>query len=230
MEEGEYYLTSSKFETCTTNAEVGELAEEIVERINGASKALRPRFRPVQVSDVVEVHSDGTRRVYHRLKANDAEIPAPKASKPTLDGKPPPPPQPSQPEKLVAKWEQDLDSNLAWALRFRLLPQQTWGPLYNVYEAIKDDMSGGKGGENEWKCLLQLFPDPYKAQAKDQLDWFRNTANDRRLAGEHARHGRPQKPKPKKPKPSARPTTGMPLADAQSLIQRLLVAWLSTKI
>jgi hypothetical protein len=54
-EDGNYYLFSSKFDHCATNAALLELAKQIVERINGAVKAFKPGFRSVQVgSEIIQ--------------------------------------------------------------------------------------------------------------------------------------------------------------------------------
>lgn len=220
-ENGKYYLVSSAFDPCTTDAEVWELAQDIIERINGAAKAFEPRFRPAQIStEIIQIDEDGARRVHQRIRLDTGEIRI-KGGEVTvlIDGKPAPP-QPSRPEKLVAKWEAEgHESNLGRALRIGLLPQQTWGSLYHVYEVIKHDASGGT---DDWKALLPLLP---QEPALDrQLERFRNTANDPKHAGIHARHG----------KPSTRKAEGdrdpMNFPDAHSLINRLLVAWLSRKI
>jgi hypothetical protein len=217
-EDGKYYLASSAFDHCTTSAEVWELAEQIVERINGATRAFEPRFRPAQVSsEIVQLDDDGTRRVHQRIQLDTGEIRL-KGGEITvlIDGKPLPP-QPSRPELLVARWEAEgHGSDLGRALQIGLLPQQTWGSLYHVYEVIKHAVSRGTG---DWKALLPLLPnDPGLDR---QLERFRGTANDPRHAGINARHGRPER----KPEPDP-----MTFVEAQSLIRRLLLAWLSTKI
>ena len=133
-----------------------------------------------------------------------------------IDGKSSPP-QPSRPEKLVAQWEiEGHNSDLGRALRIGLLPQQTWGSLFHVYEVIKHDVSGGT---DDWKALLALFPS--EPNLGRQLERFRGTANDPKHAGMHARHG--------KPGPKSEPDP-MTLTEAQTLVRQLLVAWLSTKI
>ena len=217
-DDGKYYLASSAFDHCVTSAAIWELAEQIIERINGAARALKPQFRPVQVgTELIQVQDDGTRKVHRRVQVTGMEIRMKMGEVTVLmDGKPPPP-RPSEPEKLVAQWEAEgHESDLGRALRIKLLPQQTWGSLYHVYEVIKHDLSGGTG---DWKALLALLPnDP---DLGCQLDRFRKTANDPEHAGMHARHGKPE------PNPTPDPMT---LADAQSLIHRLLVAWVSRKI
>lgn len=217
-EGGKYYLASSAFDQCTTSAEVCELAEQIIERINGAARAFEPGFRPAQVStEIVQVDDDGTRRVHQCVRPDAAEVRTKGGEVSVLvDGKPPPP-EPSNPEKLVAQWEvEGHESDLGRALRIGLLPQQTWGSLYHIYEVIKHDVSGPK---DDWKALLPLLPNEPDLGRK--LERFRKTANDPKHAGIHARHGKPE------PKPEPDP---MNFADAQSLIHRLLVAWLSSKI
>lgn len=217
-EDDEYYLVSSAFNHCATRTEIWELAEQIVERINGTAKAFEPQFRPVQVgSELLEIHDDGTRRVHQRAKVAPMELRMTVGRVTVLvDGKPLPP-QPSKPEELVALWEAEgHESDLGRALRIGLLPQQTWGSLYHVYEVIKHDASGGT---DDWKALLPLLPK--ESDLGRQLKRFRNTANDPKYAGVHARHGKP------KGKPEPDPMT---FAEAQSLVRRLLVAWLSTKI
>ena len=217
-EDGKYYLASSAFEYYARSAAVWEPAEQIVERINGAAKAFEPRFRPVQVgTECVQAHDDGTRQVHRRMQVPLVEN-RQRFGKATvlLDGKPPAP-QPSKPEKLVAKWEDEgHDSDLGRALRIGLLPQQTWGSLYHVYEVIKHDVSGGT---DDWKALLTLLPNEPGLERK--LKRFRGTANDPKHAGIHARHGKP------KSNPEPDPMT---FAEAQSLIHRFLLAWLSRKI
>jgi hypothetical protein len=47
--EGKYYLVPSASRHCATSAEVWDLAEQIVERINAATKAFVPQFRPARV-------------------------------------------------------------------------------------------------------------------------------------------------------------------------------------
>jgi hypothetical protein len=213
-EDGKYYLDSSAFDDCTKSAEVWELATQIVERINGAARAFEPGFHPVQVGEIVQVHDDGSRQVHH----HDGLVFGARArvSITSSEGKPASP-QPSRPEKLVAQWEAEgHESDLGRALRIGLLPQQTWGSLYHVYEVIKHDASGGK---DDWKSLLSLLPN--EPDLGRQLQGFRDTANDPKHAGIHSRHGKP----PRKPT-----SDRMNFADAQSLIHRLLVAWLSTKI
>jgi hypothetical protein len=90
------------------------------------------------------------------------------------------------------------------------------GTLYHVYEVIKHDASGGT---DNWVALLSVLP--REPDLGRQLQRFRKTANDPKHSGLHARHGRPE------PKPEPDP---MPFVEAQSLIHRLLVAWLSMKI
>jgi hypothetical protein len=217
-EDGKYYLASSAFQYCATTTAVWELAEQIVERMNGAARALEPGFRPARVgTEIVQVYDDGTRQMHRRVQVFGTELRMKTGAITVfIDGKPLPP-QPSKQEKLVAQWEAEgHESALGRALRIGLLPQQTWGSLYHVYEVVKHDVSGEIG---DWKALLPLLPnDP---QLGDQLDRFRKTANDPAHAGMHARHGRPE------PNPTPDPMT---LAEAQSLIRRLLVAWLSRKI
>jgi hypothetical protein len=114
-------------------------------------------------------------------------------------------------------WEAEgHGSDLGRALQIGLLPQQTWGSLYHVYEVIKHDVSGGT---EDWKALLSLLPN--EPGLGRELERFRGAANDPKHAGIHARHGRPER----KPEPDP-----MTFAEAQSLIRRLLLAWLSTKI
>ena len=214
---GKYYLASHAFEHCTTSATVWELAGQVVERINGAARAFEPGFRPVQVgSEFVQVHDDGTRRVHRHLHVPGTEIRARFGVAMVPTGGRPAPPQPSKPEKLVARWDvEGHEGDLGRALRIGLLPQQTWGSLYHVYEVIKHDVSGGT---DDWKGLLGLLPN--ESDLDRQLKRFRDTANDPKHAGINARHGRPER----KPEPDP-----MTLAEAQSLIHRLLIAWLSRK-
>ena len=220
LEDRKYYLTSSALKHCTASSAVYELAEQIVERINGASRAFQPRFRPVQLgSEIVQVLDDGTRRVHQHIVVKGHQIWVKMGRLTPLSGGNPPPPQPSEPERLVAQWEAEgHSSDLGRVLRVWLLPQ-TWGSLYHIYESIKYDMSGRKRvRKDDWKALLPLLPNVSEAEAKRQLDRFRGTANDPEHAGIHARHGRPE------PKPEPDPMT---LIEAQGLVHQLLVAWLS---
>jgi hypothetical protein len=218
VEDGKYYLASAAFDHCTTSREVRELAEQIVERINGAARAFEPRFRPAQIgTEFVEVDDDGNRRVHQRIQLEAGELRIKGQDVTVLIDGIPLPPRPSNPEMLVAKWEAEgHDSDLGRALRIGLLPRQTWGSLYHVYEVIKHDVSGGTG---DWKALLPLLPS--EPGLDRELKRFRDTANDPKHAGIHARHGRPERDSEPDP---------MTFVEAQSLIHRLLLAWLSTKI
>jgi hypothetical protein len=220
LEDGKYYLTSVAFEHCTTPAAVWEMTDQIVERINGATRAFEPLFRPIQVgTELVQVQDDGTRLVHHRLQPDPKEYRLKAGIEVVATGGRPAPPQPSRPEELVAEWEdKGHESDLGRALRIGLLPQQTWGSLYHVYEIIKHDKSKGT---DDWKALLPLLPN--EPDLGRELKRFRDTANDPKHAGIHARHGKP-------PKPKGKPAPRMTWADAQSLIDQLLVAWLLSKI
>ena len=92
-EDGKYYLVSSAFAHYATSTEVWQLADQIVERINGAAKAFEPRFRPVQLgSEVVERHDDGTRKVHQQLRPATGEARGKgRAAAVSMDGKPPRP-------------------------------------------------------------------------------------------------------------------------------------------
>ena len=217
-EHGKYYLVSSAFDHCATSVEVWELAEQIVEQINGAASAFEPQFRPAHLgSEIVQIEDDGTRRVHQRIQVGTGVVRAKGLGLTALIDGNPLPPQPTKSEKLVARWEAEgHESDLGRALRIGLLPQQTWGSLFHVYEVIKHEVSGGTG---DWKSLLPLLPN--EPNLGRELERFRGTANDPKHAGIHARHGRPE------PKPEPCP---MKFANAQGLIRRLLLAWLSTKI
>jgi hypothetical protein len=125
MEDRKYYLVSSALYHCCYSREVVNLAKQIVERINGASKAFEQGFRPVQIgSEVVQVHDDGSRKNHHHMEV--VEKVRAKASFTASGGKPVPL-EPSRPEKLVARWEvEGHESDLARVLLIGFLPQQTW--------------------------------------------------------------------------------------------------------
>jgi hypothetical protein len=74
-ENGKYYLASSAFKHCATSKAVWELAEQIVERMNGAARAFEPRFRPAQVgTEIVQVQDDGTRQAHQRVQGDTGEF------------------------------------------------------------------------------------------------------------------------------------------------------------
>jgi hypothetical protein len=221
-DDGDYYLSAPALSACVDDKGAWREAELTVARINDAA-ALEPGHRPVVTQAVVQVGDDGSRRASVRVTVGTGHLVAAGArvsatvtrADGTVD-----PSGPSRLEQLYRELEKEGDqSELAYTLKMWRSGPRDWRVLYNVYESIKYDVSRGT---NDYKALEAVVPRGMTwPELDNELERFRDTANNRRYSGLAARHGKPWAERMENP---------MSERDAMDLIRRLLETWINTKI
>lgn len=92
-------------------------------------------------------------------------------------------------------------------LRLRSNPRRDWSDLYRIYEIVEHDVGKRTIIRNGWA-------------SDNELTRFARSASSVTVAGDTARHGVERQDPPPRP---------LTLAEANSLIDRILEKWLSTK-
>lgn len=115
------------------------------------------------------------------------------------------PTQPTSVEEWVAL--ANTDEKAAKALRLLGTREQSWAELYKVYEIVHSD-AGNKIFENGWVT-------------RKKIKLFTHTANSAGAIGDDARHAKED---------SAPPSNTMLVSEAQTLIRRLVMRWLRSKV
>jgi hypothetical protein len=115
---------------------------------------------------------------------------------------------PTQPTS-VEEWVTlaNTDQKAAKTLRLLGTREQSWAELYKLYEIVHSDV-GNKVFENGWAT-------------RNKIKLFTHTANSAGAVGDDARHAKED---------SAPPPSPMPLLEAQTLIRRLVMRWLRSKV
>lgn len=115
------------------------------------------------------------------------------------------PTQPTNVEEWVGLT--NTDQKAAKALRLLGTREQSWAELYKLYEIVYSDV-GNKVFENSWAT-------------RNKIRLFTHTANSAGAVGDDARHAKED---------SAPPPSPMALLEAQTLIRRLVMRWLRSKV
>lgn len=100
----------------------------------------------------------------------------------------------------------ERDAKVDKALRILITRETNWVNLYNILNVILSDV-GGMIWQAGWAT-------------KSDVDRFTHTADSETILGDEARHGRER---------TAPPSNPMSLTDADSLIRKILRAWLAWK-
>lgn len=204
-EKGNYYLKSNEFNSFAEAYEVRERAEELLQDINGAAKIYSSEFQPINIGSLMKIDENGIRHYYQEVKETikvrgKAYVEITKAD--TSEEK-----QESRElipvESWVAKAKQD--KIVKKVLRFWSTEKISWFNLYNILDAIKEDISC-EVHEKGWALNYEV-------------NRFTRTANCYAVLGLESRHGRDFEP-PQKP---------MGLGEAESLIRKISNNWLREK-
>ena len=199
-------LSSDRFETCTTPAEVLKQAEIVVEALNGVAKLTLAVPQPIRLTHrVIEVSPDGTRRSHVLASAHSHAMFRMKATLTGvgIDGLPIPP---QESFATLAMRLGKTHSSIHRALDH--YGEGTWGSFYKVFEIIREDVGDEPAlqerGWVNWEHLKRFTRD---AQAEG-------------AAGKEARHAGSQY------RSSSHP---MRKGEASDLIGRLLRAWIESQ-
>lgn len=211
-EDDGYYLTSSDLDGLMDDGgRLFEAATRLLQRVTGVARMLDSSFRPVTLPGTfVEDDGTGTGRRHHVVQA-DTAVARSKAcavivstgDEQSLASEPPPPPPPEGPPYIqLASSHPDV----AEALEILGKPSVSlnWVDLYKLYEIVRDRV----GNEQSLKAK--------KWVPNGELSAFKASANRPDVSGSGARHARMGGGPPK---------LTMTLAEGETFIRRLVVAW-----
>lgn len=207
IEDGDYYLKSTRFADLSAAEEVLRVAIEMVDMINDVAFLHFDNIKSADVDAVAEVHEDGS-RCHHvflrgsataRSRVGVARLTVTDSSGNAVESY-----QPSA--AIVIMGAARRHTAVADALHFHR--KSDWGSLYKVFELIRDDV----GGERR---LIQRG-----CVSKRVLSRFRRTAQSRDAIGDEARHASKRYTAPRHP---------MTLSEARGVIKGILEHWLQTK-
>ncbi len=205
-ENGEYYLKSREFNSFPEASVVRERAKEILQDINGAAKVHSSEFQPISIGSIMRIDENGRHHYYQEftetIKLRDktyVEITKSCSVEEEQETR-----EIIPVESWVTKAKQDR--NVKKILRFWSTEETTWFFLYNILDAIEEDI-GCKVHEKGWA-------------ADNQVNQFTHTANCYAALGLDSRHGRDFKP----------PDRPMEFSEAQNLIRNITCSWLCEKV
>jgi len=199
-ENGEYYLTSSRWESLTNVSDVYWEATKPLQDISAIARIHFTRFPLLKPDIICEVDEEGKRQRWVALSATIS-----------VD---------SSSFSIQLEGGQDIIRNLEFESWRKLAEEDeivknvlrqitdfehNWINLYKVYEIVNKD--AGKKKIEQWIT-------------KDKISQFTHTANSQSAIGDDARHGVDKHAPPKEP---------MSLYEAEALIMTLLQKWLQWK-
>lgn len=200
-----FYLRAAEFRSYTEARAVLDRAIEIVGVLNGIAKLEIENWENIRVAGVAKEEPNGTRTQF--LFAESIRSRSRMGGNLTItraDG------------SVETTTENSLetfanlatrDVNVNRALRLFGSGTPTWVSLYKIYEIIESEIDIGEMVNCGWT-------------SKNEIRSFKQTANSVSAVGDDARHGSEYTEPPRSP---------TPLAEAESLISRLLKNWLRSK-
>jgi len=203
QEDGTFTLSSTDFESMNDPDRIGEHAQKLIERINGALVLVLGSNTPLTSGGVYELRPDGGRNVFASMHAQARCRAFAAGTVAHSDG--------SVEETHVADPIRDWtslalrDKAVANVLSLLGTKSADWVNLYRVYEIVDGDSGGIE--RRGWATASTIRN-------------FKHTANHPEGAGPDSRHGRMPTEPPKKP---------MLLSEARSLIYTITLAWLREK-
>lgn len=200
VEDEDYYLRSSEFNSLTSPEAVRSQAATLLPIINGIGRLRFENFQTVQLEGLVaSIDQQGNR-------SGQGQRAAPTSAVLARAGSPPPAALPAAFDSWIRQPQQAPE--VETALRF-FSYQPDWFNLWKVWEIIRDDVGRGAIVGQGWAT-------------PDEVDDFRESANTFQVSGEAARHALIHQ----SPSPSRTP---MHLSKAEDFIRELLDKWLATK-
>jgi len=199
-------MTSATFDPTWSHTKVWEHAQKVLIVANALARIADGRFEPVTLSgSAILVHDDGRQDAVVKLQAAAPAVASLGMVVTRVDGRVETPAE-DTPQDRFATAIGSNNRQLHEALETFGSREQTWASLYVVFELICD----GLGGQHEIEKRAWA--------PKLELDRFKKNANDRRLTGSWARHG----------KTEAGPLIHqkMELPEATALIGSLLRHWI----
>ena len=204
-EKGEYYLTSSRWESLINHSAVHLEATKPLQDISAIARIHFTRFPLLKPDIICEVDEEGKRK---RWVAGSATINVGSSCSVSiqLEGG-----QDIIPILDFESWRKLAEEDEIVKDVFRQFREfdHNWINLYKIYEIVNKDA----GKKNKIDRIEQWI-------TKKKISQFKHTANSQSAIGDDARHGVDDKHPPKEP---------MPLSEAEALIRNLLKQWLQWK-
>ena len=199
-ENGEYYLTSSRWESLTNVSDVYLEATKPLQDISAIARIHFRRFPLLKPDIICEVDEEGKRQ---RWVAGSATIRVDSSS-----------------FSIQLEGGQDIIRNLEF---------ESWRKLAEEDEIVKNVFRQITDFEHNWINLYKVYEIVHKDAGKkkieqwitkDKISQFTHTANSQSAIGDDARHGVDKHAPPKEP---------MSLYEADALIMTMLQKWLQWK-
>lgn len=205
-----FVLESDDFGTTDSPEEILRKTNELLPVLSGVLRLERGAVDSLKSNAVIQSHSDGkedaflylhdTLNVRAEIVAGIAYADNPNEVVPIVQ----PPPRAVKAISLAL-------SDAAVAKAYRLLGKgaKSWVELYRVYEVVEADL----GGQHKTQKLGWV--------SEQDIRRFKHSANSVAVGGDDARHGAEQ---------HSAPTSPLTLEEAESVVHRLLGAWLEEKL
>jgi hypothetical protein len=208
--DGEYHMNGSVLDQFTTDDEVYSFATTILPRLNGAARLSDSGYRNIELTGVVTLReaADAKPRRFVRVSAVLGLRFTAKAVC-VVDGGGEISRHPTEAEIWLSKGE--AKPEIATALHI-FAHANDWVGFYLMLDYIQQDVGGGKAlSQKSWITRDEA----------DEIERFTHTANNFRTLGIAARHAIPKFKPPDNP---------MTLDEAKTLIQKIMVKWLRSKM
>ncbi|KAF1077250.1 hypothetical protein [Methanogenium sp. MK-MG] len=197
-----YVLKSERFMDLSTEQEVREQAEYLLQLLRGPSKLVLGNGSAIKICHITQVHDDGTKHYYVRATSISSSTTSIKVETINPDGTV----EEYHPADPVRNWIILSQKDRAVKMMFEQLSDdfENWYGLYKLFEIIREDVRNiPKKG---W-CTPR------------ELNRFTQTANSHEAVGVKARHA---KKIPAPPDP-------MSLPQAKILVKKMITEWLQEK-
>lgn len=201
-DDGEYYLTSHRFDALANPGEVRRAATDFVNLLNGLGRIHQPGFEPISAGVVETRSSDGSKKVHISSTSRGRSRDKARVTINDQDGIEKPHPNLGRLRRWVDLAERD--ELVERAIGYLNGSEITWNDLYCALEVVKSDVEGDVPGASN-----------------SQLTRFRHTANSYSVLGYEARHGKDNWEPPENP---------MPFDEALGLIRGVIKRWIQEKL
>ena len=201
-----FRLESELFDSITDYDLLNKKANEIIKRLNGASKLTLNSRKPIVISSIERINDDGKKEIFMSITETVNVRDSFSISITDINGKT----TETHMADPISDWIciASSDNNVAKILCLVGSKQLDWVGLYRIFEVIENDV--GKIDnivDNGWAT-------------KASIKRFKHTANSPAAIGDDARHGKEFTSPPAKP---------MSLSEGKSLVENIIHNWLNSK-
>jgi len=206
-EEGSFFLTSDRLNALDDAHKVREVANEMLQSLNGLARLRLNARKPLSVGNLQRVEDDGKTHCHMVAESAELSLRGSVAIVKIGEGGATAPVQQADTLFLWFSLAQ-TDETVARVLRMYGKAVQPWRDFYPIYEIIEHDVGGEKALVSKgWT-------------SRNQIERFNRTADNSKASGENARHG---------VSTNEPPTNPMTTAEAKEFIDSILSQWLTFK-